>query len=57
MKSSGEYFEELKEIYTIRVNKDIVLQQKHICVPNKTENKEFTDKLFDLQYKQRINIK
>jgi hypothetical protein len=57
MKSSDEYFEELKAIYTIRVNTDIIFQQKHICVPNKTENEEFVDKLFDLQYKQRIDVK
>jgi len=57
MNSSDEYFNELKEIYTIRVNKNIVFQQRHICIPLKSENEEFIYKLSDLQYKNAVNIK
>jgi len=53
MKNSDEDFTGLKCVYMIKKDEIIIFQQNPICKQNKNENKQYTDKPFDLQYKNR----
>ena len=57
MESHAEAFEILKEIYTIKVDGELIFRESNICYQNESQNKASIGKHFALKGNQKKLIK